>query len=186
MGFSRQEYWSGLPFTSPVDHILSDLSTMPARLGWPHRAWLSFIELDKAVVLVWSDWLVFCDYGFSVSALWCPLATLTILLGFLLPWTWGIFSRLLQQSAGPAPYLGWGVSPHHCPSWPWMWNSSSRPSCTRAAISLDELNSGFYQTLKEVFILILCNFFQRTEAEGIISHSSCEVSITLIPKTRQR
>ena len=24
---------------------------------------------------VWSDWLVFCDYGFSVSALWCPLAT---------------------------------------------------------------------------------------------------------------
>ena len=27
-GFSRQEYWSGLPFPSPVDHILSDLSTM--------------------------------------------------------------------------------------------------------------------------------------------------------------
>ena len=28
MGFSRQEYWSGLPFPSPVDHILSALSTM--------------------------------------------------------------------------------------------------------------------------------------------------------------
>ena len=28
MGFSRQEYGSGLPFPSPVDHILSDLSTM--------------------------------------------------------------------------------------------------------------------------------------------------------------
>ena len=28
IGFSRQEYWSGLPFPSPVDHILSDLSTM--------------------------------------------------------------------------------------------------------------------------------------------------------------
>ena len=52
MGFSRQKYWSGLPFPSPVDHILSDLSTMPARLGWPHTAWLSFIELDKAVVHV--------------------------------------------------------------------------------------------------------------------------------------
>ena len=25
---------------------------MPARLGWPHMAWLSFIELDKAVVRV--------------------------------------------------------------------------------------------------------------------------------------
>ena len=28
MGFSRQEYYSGLPFPSPADHILSDLSTM--------------------------------------------------------------------------------------------------------------------------------------------------------------
>ena len=27
-----------------------------------------------------------------------PLATPTILLGFLLPWAWGISSRLLQQS----------------------------------------------------------------------------------------
>ena len=51
MGFSRQEYWSGLPFTSPVNHILSELSTMT------HPSWValhsmahSFIELDKAVV----------------------------------------------------------------------------------------------------------------------------------------
>ena len=28
MGFSGQEYWSGLPFPSPVDHILSELSTI--------------------------------------------------------------------------------------------------------------------------------------------------------------
>ena len=28
LGFSRQVYWSGLPFPSPVDHILSDLSTV--------------------------------------------------------------------------------------------------------------------------------------------------------------
>ena len=27
-GFSQQEYWSGLPFLPPVDHILSELSTM--------------------------------------------------------------------------------------------------------------------------------------------------------------
>ena len=52
MGFSRQEYRSGLPFPSPVDHILSDLSTM-TRPSWvAPRAWLRFIELDKAVVLV--------------------------------------------------------------------------------------------------------------------------------------
>ena len=97
MGFLRQEYWSGLPFPSPVDQVLSDLSTM-TRPSWVAPwAWLSFIELDKAVVLVWLDWLVFCDYDFSVSALWCSLTIPTILLGFLLPWGWGISSWLLQQ-----------------------------------------------------------------------------------------
>ena len=71
-GVSRQESWSGLPFPSPVDHILSALSTM-TRPSWvAPQAWLSFTELDK-VVVVWSDWLVVCDYGFSVSGLWCPL-----------------------------------------------------------------------------------------------------------------
>ena len=52
IGFSRQEYWSGLPFPSPVDHILSDLSTMTHPSWVAPRAWLSFIELDKAVVHV--------------------------------------------------------------------------------------------------------------------------------------
>ena len=49
MGFSRQEYWSGLPFPSPVDNDLSELSTMT------HPPWValhSFTELDKAVVHV--------------------------------------------------------------------------------------------------------------------------------------
>ena len=133
MGFSRQEYWSGLPLPSPVEHILSDLSTMIHASWVAPWAWLSFIELDKAVVLVWLDWIVFCEYGFSVFALWCPLATPTILLGFLLPWAWGISSRLLQQSAAIAPYLGRWVSPHHCLSWPSKWDSSSRPSCARTA-----------------------------------------------------
>ena len=133
MGFSRQEYWSGLPFPSPVDYILSDLSTMTCPSWVAARAWLSFIELDKVVVLLWLDWPVFCEYGFSVFALWCPLATPTILLGFLLHWAWGISSRLLQQSTAIDPYLGRGVSPHCRPSWPSKWDSSSRPSCIRAA-----------------------------------------------------
>ena len=49
MGFSRQEYWSGLPFPSPVDPVLSELSTM-THLFWvaPHGMAHSFIELDKA------------------------------------------------------------------------------------------------------------------------------------------
>ena len=53
VGFSRQEYWSSLPFSSPVDHILSELSTMThlswvALCGIDHR----FTELDKAVIHV--------------------------------------------------------------------------------------------------------------------------------------
>ena len=50
MGFSRKEYWSGLPFPSPVDHILSELFTM-TRPSWValHGMAHSFIELDKAV-----------------------------------------------------------------------------------------------------------------------------------------
>ena len=53
MGFSRQEDWSGWPFPSPVDHILSELSTM-TRLSWVvlHGMAHSFIELDEAVVHV--------------------------------------------------------------------------------------------------------------------------------------
>ena len=50
MGFWRQEYWSGLPFPSSVDLILSELSTM-TRPSWLalHGMAHSFLELDKAV-----------------------------------------------------------------------------------------------------------------------------------------
>ena len=53
MGFSRQEYWSGLPFPSPVDHVLSGLSTK-TRPSWValHGMAHSFTELDRAMVHV--------------------------------------------------------------------------------------------------------------------------------------
>ena len=91
--------------------------TWPIRLGWPHLAWLTFIELR--LWSVWSDWLIVCDCVFSLSALWCSLSVLTILLAFLLPWTWHISSQLLQWSAATAPCLGRGVYPFH--HHPWMW-----------------------------------------------------------------
>ena len=50
MGFSRQEYWSDLPFSSPVDHILSDnsaLLTMPK----PLTVWIT-INCGK----FWKRW----------------------------------------------------------------------------------------------------------------------------------
>ena len=51
MGFSRQEYRSGLPFPSPVGHVLSEISTRTCP-SWValHGMAYSFIELDKAVV----------------------------------------------------------------------------------------------------------------------------------------
>ena len=53
MGFSKQEYWSGSLFLSPVDHVLSELSTM-THLSWVALQGMahSFIELDKAVIHV--------------------------------------------------------------------------------------------------------------------------------------
>ena len=71
MGFSQQEYWSGLPFPSPVDHILLELSTMTCP-SWValHGMAHCFIELDKAVVHVISLIFFFCDCGFHSV---CPL-----------------------------------------------------------------------------------------------------------------
>ena len=53
MGFSWQEYCSGLPFPTPVDQVLSELFTM-TRLSWVALDGMahSFIELDKAVARV--------------------------------------------------------------------------------------------------------------------------------------
>ena len=96
----------------------------PIHLGWPHMAWLSFNELDR-LWSMWSDWLVVCDCGFSLSAHWWPLSLPTILLGFLLLWTWGISSQLLQQSATAAPYLGCEVTPLSHRPWLWTWGSFS-------------------------------------------------------------
>ena len=69
----------------------------PDSLGWPHTSWLSFIELEKAVVHVirLASCLWLC---FQSVCLLMPSLSAYLLLGFLLPWMWGISSRLLQQS----------------------------------------------------------------------------------------
>ena len=53
MKFSRQKYWSDLPFPSPMGYILLELSTM-THLSWValHVMAHCFIELDKAVIHV--------------------------------------------------------------------------------------------------------------------------------------
>ena len=48
MGFSQQVYWGGLPLPPPVDHVLSELSTV-ASLSWVALTGMahSFNELRK-------------------------------------------------------------------------------------------------------------------------------------------
>ena len=65
-GFWRQEYWSGLPFPAPVDHILSELSTMT------HPFWVALhgmALLHKAVIHV-MIWVSFLWLWFSFWRLW--------------------------------------------------------------------------------------------------------------------
>ena len=54
MELLRQEYWSVSPFPSPVNYILSELSTM-THLSWVALRSMahSFFELGKAVVHAW-------------------------------------------------------------------------------------------------------------------------------------
>ena len=40
MGFSRQEYWSGLPFPSPVATFCQTSPPGPVCFAWPYMAWL--------------------------------------------------------------------------------------------------------------------------------------------------
>ena len=82
MELSRQENWSDLPFPSPVDHILSELSTMNVFIPTWRNEFLnvalhgmahSFLELGKVVVheisLISFLWFhFFC--GFILSAFW--------------------------------------------------------------------------------------------------------------------
>ena len=52
MGFSRQEWLSGLPLPSSVDQVLLEFSTMTSVLGGLHGMTHSFIKLHKSVIHV--------------------------------------------------------------------------------------------------------------------------------------
>ena len=77
MGFSRQEYWSGLPFPSPKDQFSQTSPPWSILFGWPHMTWLISIELHKTVVHV-IKLASFLDCGFSLSGLWCPVSVSSV------------------------------------------------------------------------------------------------------------
>ena len=112
-------------------------SPWPICLGWPHTAWLSFTELNRAVVHVirlasclWLWLQSVCPLMSSISAYNLTWVSLTLDVRYLfmaapekcsccsLPWIWGISSKspLLILGMGyllsaTAPDLGCGVIP---------------------------------------------------------------------------
>ena len=60
--FSRQKYWSGLPFPSPMDHILSDLSTMTHQSAW-------VIVSAKNIIFIRINYLL-SNFRFEVLFYW--------------------------------------------------------------------------------------------------------------------
>ena len=131
MGFSRQN-------TEVVCHSLLQWTTFcqtsppwPTHLGWPHRAWLSFIELDKAVDcvirLAHFLWLWFqCVCPLKPSCNTCHLTWVSLTLDVVylftaapakcshrsLPWTRSslLIERGVAPLGPPAPAQDNGIS----------------------------------------------------------------------------
>ena len=112
MGFSRQEYWSGLLFPSPVDHILLDLSTI-TRLSWVAplgMAWFHWVRqgcgpsVIRLTSFLWVWFQCVCPLMPSCNTYRLTWVSLTLDVGYLfmaapakhshcsLPWTRGISS----------------------------------------------------------------------------------------------
>ena len=70
VGFTRQEYWSGLPFLLQRTTFCQNSPPWPVCRGWPYMAWLIVSLNWTRLWSMWSDWLVFCDCGYQFV---CPL-----------------------------------------------------------------------------------------------------------------
>ena len=148
--------------TEVVCHSLLQWTTLcetspprPVCLGWPHTAWLSFIELDKAVVhvirLASCLWLWFqsvCPLMPSLSACHPIWVSLTLDVEYLftaapakctccsLPWMWGSSSWLLLCHTATAP-AWYTQSIPDCISCHEKYNCPQLPSCLIRYLSPD-------------------------------------------------
>ena len=113
-GVVTQEYWNGLPFPSPVDHILSALSTMtcPSWMAPQGMAWFHWVRQGcgpSVIRLTRFLWLCFqcvCPLMPSCKSYRLTWVSLTLDVGYLF-------------TAAPAKRS-------HC-SLPWMRGISSQP-----------------------------------------------------------
>ena len=104
----------------------------PSCFGWPHMAWLSFIELDKAVVHVirltsflWLWFQCVCPLMPSCNTYCLTWVSLTLDMGYLFT------AALAKRSRCSLPWTRGNSS--GLPSWSWTWGSCFRPSCASAA-----------------------------------------------------
>ena len=67
MGFSRQEYWSGLPFPSPVDHILSELSTYCLFNLYAESVQFHSVQSLSHIWLFVTPWTATCQASLSIT-----------------------------------------------------------------------------------------------------------------------
>ena len=122
--------WTAFCQTSP---------SWPVHLGWPHTAWLSFTELDNAVVHV---------IGLA-SCLWLWFQSVWPLMPSLSDYRLTWVSLTLEVR-----YLFTAsLAKHSRSSLPWMWGSSSRPCL--CAIAYNAFNIC-------INIWYLCFFFWLT------------------------
>ena len=103
--------WLAIPFSSGPRSVRPLHHDLPI-FGWPHRAWLSFIELDKAVVRVIRSasvlwlWFVCLPSDASRNSYRLTWVSLTLDVGYLFT---------------PAP------AKHSCCSLPWKRGISPQP-----------------------------------------------------------
>ena len=137
----------------------------PICLGWPHTTWLSFIELDQAVVHV-IRLPSFLWLWFQCVCSLMPSRNTYHLTWVSLSWDVGYLFTAASAKRSRCSYLRWGVSPHSCSSWPWTWSSSSQHSCTRAATKEeDKISKYLKEWLKYTVFFIAdkrwCNMQQQ-------------------------
>ena len=112
MGFSKQEYWSGLHSLLQWTTFCQTSPPWPTCLGWPHTAWFSFTELDKAVVGVIRLTSFLWLWG-AAAAPW----TWSNLKSYLFPFqnSWSLYPwAVTRDYAGPSQILLQEDGLNHC------------------------------------------------------------------------
>ena len=98
MGFSRHEYWTGLPFPPPLVHILSELFTTTCS-SWVtlHNMACSFIELCKPLC---HDKAVICEGKIKYTPIFKKVQN---------AWTVSGFTLSNNQTSGFSQLVNWAT-----------------------------------------------------------------------------